>query len=251
MAYLLSASLRSPILVEDFGLCLESLLAASVYAETGEMRDAALRQTGVPTMRVGADEIHLASCAFFAQPTSFGQETILRRRTREEIGPDFYAARRMRKQPATSKAQPKHAWHCEQGMGDFKALMNTYRTVSTSHLIWIAELEDPDRAVDRIYKLAFIGKRRGQGFGEIGQVTAREVNASPLLDGVGQPRRPMLLSTWNAMQGAESPVSVMPSAGYAHPSWANEPELCAMPPSPFINMESFGLLEEDGEVFFG
>lgn len=252
--YRITAELRSPIIAMPYGLGLDSLLSAAIFAQTGKFGHEAMACVPVAaTIHSQGDAgcqakfvLYHASCAYFANPVVFTKETIMRRRRRDEIGPEFFAGKVMR------KGASGNPWSVDQGKGDYNALIPEYQVTNTSTLVWFVKTDQPQLVCDLLSSLAFIGKRRGQGFGELGQVGFCAAGmTSALIDAAGYPLRPIPLSiwsTWKEFYAGNKDARVEPSAGYSISAWENEPMLCAMPQSPYIDAENAVMVDADGFV---
>jgi len=246
------ARLASPLIVQPGSLCLESVLSAAVYEQTGKFGDDAMPHVPLVFSDHAGVRIYHASSILFAKPVFYSKETIIRRRRREEIGPDYYSGKKVRASKKPSKTNP---WSCEQGNGDYKALMNDYRVVNARSVGWFAESEDPEKVADMIMSLSWIGKRRGQGFGQIDAVLVRETKeSSALFDVSGMPRRAIPVDAYLELSGGNGldGVPVAMSRNYAPSAWSREPLLCAVPSECEIEVEDMlAVIDEDGEVFYG
>ena len=201
---------------------MESLLAACVYDETGEMRDEALSKVPLKKMETPDGPIWLATSAMLGGIEKLQKENILRGRSRFEMGPDFY-------EPNTRARIDR--WACEQDTGDFKCLVETYTTTTVPSLVWYA-YGDMAEACRLLSSQRWLGKRRGSGFGEIAQVSASALTCNPLIDAKGMVRRPVAVGQLKYITGA-APVEQQKvyKAAAQHPAWLHAPEMCAMPPS--------------------
>ena len=252
--YRITVELRSPVIAMPYGLGLDSLLSAASFQASGLVGHEAMSSVPVVATRfnAGADLsmssgsfiLYHASCAYFANPVSFSKETIVRRRRRDEIGPEFFAGAKPR------KGASKHPWSVDQDTGDYLALLQDYQVTNTQSLVWYVDTDQPQVICDLLASLAFIGKRRGQGFGELGQVSYRVAggdNGTALFDANGYPRRPIPLS-FSENYACNKNARVEPSSGYSISAWENEPILCVMPPSPYIDIGDLACVDEDGFI---
>lgn len=73
---------------------------------------------------------------------------------------------------------------------DFGAVMNNYDTLTTHKITWYVD-GDPERIEQLIRDVAFIGKRRASGFGEVAAWEVEEGELDGLLGYVGEPLRPI------------------------------------------------------------
>lgn len=202
-------------------LTLESLLAAAVFEQTGKMREDALNL--VPIERTTDHGFWLASSVFYGGKVTRDTTSIIRRRRRDETGPDFYAAN-------TTVRKKSDPYAIEQSREDFKALMHEYPTVHAEKLAWFAQ-GDAEQCRLMLESLTFIGKRRGQGFGEISSVAVTTVDEHPLLDACGMVRRPIPVTQLHCISGAAAQDKQrLAYVATAHPFWLADATLCAIPP---------------------
>lgn len=204
-------------------LTLESLLAAAVNEATGRIRDEALANVPIDTIDAGGTRLWMASGVFFAGAVRRTSEIIIRRRHFTEIGPDFYEP--------NARARKRDPYEIDQTNGNYKALMNTYPAIQANRLVWFAR-GDAQACAELVSSLMWIGKRRGQGFGEIDKVQVQEVNENPLVDAHGMVRRPIPADLLAQVPGA-APAQAQRLARVPcqHPTWAHPPVLCAVPQS--------------------
>lgn len=202
-------------------LTLESLLAAAVFEQTGKMREDALDL--VPIERTTDHGFWLASSVFYGGKVTHDNTSIIRRRRRDETGPDFYDAN-------TNVRKNSDPYAVEQGRDDLKALMHEYPTVHAEKLVWFAR-GAAEQCRRMLESLTFIGKRRGQGFGEISSVAVTTVDEHPLLDACGMVRRPIPVTQLSLISGAAAQDKQrLAYAATAHPFWGSDAALCAIPP---------------------
>lgn len=217
MRFKLEVTLRCPAILQGFNT-LESLLAAAVHEQTGAIREEALAQ--VPIARDG--DVWQASAVFFEGFYGYGDQTTIRRRRNSETGPDYYEGR--------GREGKKGQWFLDQGTGAYKALLNAYRTPLCRRLVWFAD-GDADACERLLYSLQSIGKRRGQGFGEIDDVIAFETNESPLVDSRGLVLRPIPLEMLTGVAGAaHQDKQTCDLVAWRHPFWDDGARtICAVP----------------------
>jgi hypothetical protein len=250
MTYLIELELKSPLIINQNSLPLESLLSAAVNELTGKIQDEALNETTIHHETIANFKTYKASCAFFADDSFVTKETIVRSRRKEEMGPDFYEGKKMRvPKKAPKKPSENHPWFCNQGKGPYKTLLNDYRVINTNSLSWMAETDDPDRVIELLLSLGWIGKRRGQGFGEVGGASYRDVgDESPLINSLGKPRRVMPVEVFTSLfEHNLDGVVIAPSQSYAASAWGNEPILCVMPESDALKI----IVSQDFDDLFG
>lgn len=218
----LEAELKSAAIIQG-ALTLESLLAAAVNEATGRIRDEALSEVPIDTIDAAGSRLWMASGVFFGGSVRRASATIVRKRRFTEIGPDFYEP--------NARARKLDPYRIDQSEGDYKALMNAYPTVKADRLVWFAR-GDAQACAQLLRSLMWIGKRRGQGFGEIGPVEVHEVDESPLVDAHGMVRRPVPVDQLDHVPGA-APLQAQRLARvpFEHPTWAHPPVLCAVPHS--------------------
>jgi hypothetical protein len=254
--YEITALLKTPIIATDFSLSLDSLLAAAVHQENGSIKHDALAQ--VPIKRSirqlnGADFVlYHASCVFFTAPVIFTEETFVRSRRLSEMGPEFYDGEKIRN-TKNNKGKPKDTLNFDfsQKNGDWKSLLNVYRVVTAPALVWFVETDNPERIVELLSSMGFIGKRRGQGFGELGLITYRAIDHAATHDANGLPLRPIPEEIWRTacLASESSPTGMSDNyttycanppmgscANYTPSAWEAEAMLCAMPASPTIDL---------------
>ena len=226
--------LKTPAIIQGH-LTLESLLAAAVYERTGLMREGALEKVPVSFIQHGEDKVWLASSAFLEGCVRRDRTTIIRRRTRNEMGPGFYEP--------NLRARKVDPFFVDQSQGDFKALLNTYPTYEAERLVWYF-VGEAEQCADMVGSLMFIGKRRGQGFGEIGDVQIREVDENPIVDAMGMVRRPIPVHLLDLIEGA-APLNTQTVLFTVaqHPAYGHQPVQCAVPPSNVLKF----VLAESGE----
>lgn len=244
--FVLVAKLASPAIIQG-SFTLEGLLAAAVFERTGKMRDDALARVPLtskqPNDEAGA-RLWLASAVHYLGHVAIAEETILRRRRRDETGPDFYLGN-----PRARKTCP---FAIEQSRDDYKALLNSYSSTYCEALVWFGH-GDAQQCADLIESLAFIGKRRGQGFGQISEVSVRQFAADPVIRPDGMVRRPIPAS-WLAMLEGAAPIERQRQAFVSahHPVWAHPAELCAVPGSCEITEADITMASApEDEPFFG
>lgn len=241
-AFRMDVKLKTPAIIQGH-LTLESLLAAAVYERTGLMRDEALAKVPLTSINHGDDKIWMASSVFLEGGVRRDRTTIIRRRTRDEMGPDFYEP--------NMRARKVDPFFVDQSKGDFKALLNTYPTYAADQLVWYFEGVS-SQCAELIASLAFIGKRRGQGFGEIGDVLVRAVDENPIVDANGIVRRPIPVHLLPLIQGSapKDRQKVLFTVAQ-HPFYGHKPVLCAVPPSNVLEL-AHAESPEGGqkEVFF-
>lgn len=235
----LEVKLATPVILQGY-LTLESLLAAAVYQETGEMQDAALSKVPIESSPTPAGQLWHASSFFYGSPPRFTPHTIIRRRRRDEIGAAFYDPNpRMRKDP----------YGITQGAGDYKALLNEYRSTIVESLVWYAT-GDAQKCIDLALALGAIGKRRGEGFGEIAGVSVQATQANPLVADNGTVMRPIPESMLAFLPGATS-LQRFENVVDRHPGWLHNPVKCAVPPNRIDDHHgAHTIVGEYGEEFY-
>lgn len=246
--FALLVKLASPAIIQG-SLTLESLLAAAVFERTGKMRNEALSEVPLTSRQIGDDpdaRLWLASAVHHLGHVTMGEEAILRRRRRDETGPDFYTA--------NLRAKKSCPYAIEQGRDDYKALLNPYTTTHCEALVWLGH-GDAQQCANLLESLTFIGKRRGQGFGQIAEVCVRSFASDPVLWPNGLVRRP-IPSAWLALIEGAAPIGQQQKAyiSVKHPSWAHRPELCAVPASCQITESDLDITPastSQEELFFG
>lgn len=217
----LVAHIKSPAIIHG-ELTLESLLAACVHDESGEIRDEALAKVPIDQLSTPDGPIWLASSVMFSGVAKTQKESVIRGRHFSEMGPDFY------------EPNPRSridGWAVDQQRGDNMRIVNTYTSVQVQSLVWYAQ-GDMEEACRLLSTQICIGKRRGSGFGEVAQVTASRMTCNPLVDNEGKVRRPVALRKLQHLQRA-APIEQQRviNAAENHPAWLQERELCAMPPT--------------------
>lgn len=251
--YLIEARMRAPIIAELPGLHLESILAAAVYLQTGLKHEAAADKTGIRKSIVAGFSLYHASSCFIPPATKRSKVSVIRRRSRNEMGPEFYAG-------TPTKSTKKHPWSVDQGIDPYRALMVEYDALEATSCYWLVETDDPERILELLDapELSGIGKRTGQGWGQIASVHYRELPAgtSAVLDEAGFPRRVMPLPVYTEMTRGlpalpleEAPLCLM-LRNYTVSGWENPPLLCV---APVAVLDPQSLLAErvNDEVFFG
>ena len=118
--FALIATMKSAAIIQGW-LPLESLLAAAVFERTGKMREDALALVPLDSRMLTGDvtpdaRLWLASGANLLGHVTTAEETIIRRRRREETGPEFYTA--------NPRARTTDPFAIEQRSYDFKALLS-------------------------------------------------------------------------------------------------------------------------------
>lgn len=213
----LEVKLATPVILQGY-LTLESLLAAAVYEETGLMRDEALAQVPIKFQETTEGKLWHASAFFYGSAPRFIPHTIIRRRRRDEIGPDFYDGNtRMRKDP----------YGITQDTGDYKALLNEYKSTDAQSLVWYAT-GDAERCAGLVASLGGLGKRRGEGFGQIADVSVRATNAGSLVCKKGLVMRPISLPMLTHVAGAVTDQR-FENVVDRHPAWLHEEVKSAVP----------------------
>lgn len=254
--YLFEARLRAPLIADLPGLHLDSLLAAAVCLQDGSIRDAAGEKTGVRSTVVSGFKLYHASSCHIPPNTSSQLVTVVRNRTSAEVGPEFYAGKKVRN---TKNSQAQHPWWFNRGSGDFKNIINTYRALQPGRCYWLAETEEPDRILELLDSLGGLGKRSRQGYGEIAGLSYSELPAdtSAVLTEKGYPRRVLPAEVYAALlqdAGLSAPADVQPTMmrNYAISGWENPLRKCVCPPN--VDLDPVALLgdvDETGEIFFG
>lgn len=214
--------LRCPGIFDGFNT-LESLLAAAIHEQTGLQRESALAH--VPLVRLG--DLWMASGMYFSGYVGQTEQVITRARRRSEIGPDYFEGRQRKSKLGR--------WHVDQGSGDFKRLYSTYHATECRRLVWYAE-GDPEACQDLLLSLQAIGKRRGQGFGEIESCQVHLSNVSAIIDARGLVRRPIPLTMLGLVEGAaDAKLQRIAVEAWKHPFWDCERVACAVPDYPMLD----------------
>lgn len=237
-SFRLEIGLKSPAIIQG-PLTLESLLAASIYESTGLMREDALSCVPIESVNINNKIIWQASAVIFNGYVRNGRTTIIRRIRQTEIGPEFFEP--------NARARKTDPWALNQASGDYKALMNTYPTIQADSLVWYA-IGEAEVCAQMVRDLMFIGKRRNQGFGEIEYVEVSKTTENPILDCSGMVRRPLNVNLLPYLKDAQpQEKQLLAYVPDKHPTWANSPILCAVPPIFCSKNEP----ENDGnEVFY-
>lgn len=227
--YQFKAELKSPVIAVDYGLGLDSLLAAAMFTATGKVKHDALKDVSIAKsehMLEGKSfTLYHASCGFFTAPTVYAKETIVRSRRASEMGPEFYDATK------------KLSFDVNQKSNEWKAILNHYRTVTTPAIVWFIDTDEPEQIKELLASLGFIGKRRGQGWGELGKITYKLApHASAIIDLSGYPLRPIPSEIWKPLQADHVNAPESMSSGYTISAWEADALLCAMPLSPMIDL---------------
>lgn len=222
-AFRLDVTLAVPVVL-DGPLLLEGLCAAAVYGRTGLMRDSAMANVPIAVAAIAGLMTPLASSYFFDGLVTAGRHTVVRRRRRDEVGPEFY--------DGAPRARGKDPWEVEQSTGDYLALLRRYQAFDATTVSWVG-VGDGEAVADLVRSLHFIGKRRGQGCGQIAAVAYSSVSASalfPLLHADGAVARPLPVAVAQALDVACSPSNArLAQCATEHPAWAHRPTLCVMP----------------------
>lgn len=213
------AHLKTPIILRGT-LPLESLLAAAVFEESGLMGEEALAHVPIGKLETPEGAVWLASDVMFSGRFRAGQHMVVRGRHFTECGPDFYAP---------NPRSRIDGYAVNQGANDFKRLLVTYPEYNVSKLVWYA-YGDMKQCLELLSQHQWIGKRRGSGFGEVAQVDAKAWDGNPILKSDGMPLRTIAVKKLPFINGvaAQGDLKVV-SRVDGHPSWAHEPELCAVP----------------------
>lgn len=214
----LSVQMKSAVIIHG-PLTLESLLAAATHEKSGATREQALSDVPISTATVAGRRLWLSSGVMYQGTMRYRQETIIRRRRGDEVGEEFYDA---------NPRQRKDPWAIDQARGRHKALLNTYLAWQADTLVWLAD-GNPERCADLLRSLMFIGKRRGQGFGEIGYVQWSYADDNPIVAPDGSVRRPVPIAMLPFLSGA-LPAEKQNIAHTAcnHPFWDSQAEACAV-----------------------
>lgn len=236
----LEVTLKSSAIIQG-PLTLESLCAASVFESTGLMREEALALVPIASEMVNGFRVWQASSVCFEGHIRRGIEVIPRRLRRSEIGPEFF--------DGNSRVRKGDPWGVEQGKGNYKALLNSYPTIQAERLVWVAS-GDAHACAEMIRDLMFIGKRRGQGFGQISSVSLMPSLEHPVIDINGFVRRPipveMLSYLTAAKPESEQKIAFVP---VSHPTWASPAIRCAVANEMQAHAKN-GLVESEVEEFF-
>jgi CRISPR type IV-associated protein Csf3 len=223
-------------------LTLESLLAACVHQTTGKIRDEALEAVPLAFRKTPEGLIWQASAVMFDGRVKQSEHTVVRGRHFTEMGNNFYDP---------NPRSRIDGWAVAQQNGDYKRLMNPYATYEVSRLVWYAT-GDLLACRELLSTQAWIGKRRGSGFGQVSQVEVVPWVGNPVVDELGFVRRPIALRKLSFLEGAaprerQRVISCVDN----HPSWAHAPELCAVPQSRMEPRKSLPVtLDGDSEMFF-
>lgn len=236
----IEAALKTPAILRGY-ITLESLLAAAVNERTGLMRDEALAQVPITSALTPEGVLWSASAFFFGSIPKVISHTVVRRRRRDEIGPDFFDG---------NPRSKKNPFFVEQSRDDFCALLNIYRAFQVESLVWYAH-GDAGECARLLSSLISIGKRRGEGFGQLGNVSVTAVSHGPLTFEDGTVTRPIPLKMMPYLETNVATTQRIETTSSVHPVWLNNACECAVPGGRIAaNLPCDQVENESGELFF-
>lgn len=126
---------------------------------------------------------------------------------------------------------------------DYGSFSNTYRTIATMSVSWLAEC-DPEAVEKLLSDIEFIGKRRSSGFGQVKRWDFEETDNDPIIDTQGYPLRPIPTHLWNGKQDA-----IRTDAAWRPAYWNTEHRsICVVPETLFKEMEATAKAEKKSKA---
>lgn len=150
--FTVTAKLKTPIIFGGGYCTLDAVLGSILFEELGDVEAA---HSAIPLRCT--DGLFHASAAimepFYSRPVTF----VANLRADHTVNPALLQK---------NKAGNVHRRMGEKRRQDFGAVLNKYSSYSAEDVVWYAE-GDRERAQELLTPIAFIGKRRGSGFGEV------------------------------------------------------------------------------------
>ena len=179
---IITAKLKTPVILGGGYLTLDSLLANLIFETTGDIEVA---HNTVPL--VCTDGLFHASAALLEPFGSNGVSFCANMRATHALNPDLLLKNRHGK------------IHKQIGLtrrSNFGAVMNSYTAFDAPKIIWSAEGDS--EAVNRLLSgVVFIGKRRGSGFGEVSKWDIEKGSLDGVAGPFGEPLRPVPLDMFS------------------------------------------------------
>lgn len=164
------AHLNSPIILGGGFLTFDALLAAIVFERTEDLQKA---HNELPLKRTG--ELSHASSAILFPDVTEPRTFTASMRWQHDMSPDYF--KQKRKVSALRKR-------------DFGNVFNTYNSLVAKEVIWYCE-GDRDAIHELLEGVAFIGKRRGSGYGEVRNWVIEDGDYDGILGFNDNPMRPI------------------------------------------------------------
>ena len=178
----ITAKLKAPIILGGGYLTLDALLAALIFETTGDI-DVAHRSVPLAS----TDGLFHASAALLEPFSSTGVSFVANLRAMHALDPDLLLK---------DKRGKVHRRIGLTRRREFGAVMNSYKAFVAPEITWYAE-GDGD-AVERLLSgVAFIGKRRGSGFGEVSGWSVMPGDLDGIVGPFDDPLRPVPVDMFN------------------------------------------------------
>jgi hypothetical protein len=171
-----TATLWTPIILGGGYMTFDALLAGILFDQIGDVEQA---HASVPVRCT--DGLFHASAAIFEPIDQTRTSFVANLRADHSIDPDLIFK---------NKQGQIHKKMGRTRRRDFGAVMNSYDTVTTPSISWYLE-GDAERIGMLINDIAFIGKRRASGFGEVVSWEIADGDFDGLLGAQGEPLRPI------------------------------------------------------------
>jgi CRISPR type IV-associated protein Csf3 len=232
-AFIVRITLNTPVILNPV-LTLDGLLARLAFDLSG---DAEAAIGGLPLERTGPihKPIHKASHLFAEGPAPATPVNMVRMvRPGKTLTADMVRPQRAGKKIANVMIH----------RGDFKSLMDGY-TARMPRALWAFGRGDAGAVEAALAQVKAIGKKRAQGWGEIGRIDVEAVEADErfgLMTADGLPARAVPWPLWREIGGREDVTTTMAKTGF--PRWAVEAEFCAVPTDEVVGRDALrGMLK--------
>ena len=172
----ITATLKTPFITGGGYMTFDALLGGILFDQLGDVEKA---HAAIPVRCT--DGLYHASAAIFEPYDQSRVAFVANMRANHSLDPDLI------------KRKPNGSLHARLGRlrrREFGAVMNSYDSVSTDLISWFVE-GDAEKIRDLITPIAFIGKRRANGFGEVASWAVEEGEFDGVTGLLNEPLRPI------------------------------------------------------------
>lgn len=212
--FFVAATLASPVVMSRGYLTLDSLLAAAIFARTG---DVDLAHNAIPLKRTG-DVAH--GSQMFATSGEMQTITMTMRLRNADLEPGAWVA---------DNPKSIHAYNILTDKDDYGSKMSDIISLNSRMVGWFG-CGDMTQVQDLLSEVTAIGSKRSQGYGVVEQWDVSEMNADWSLNLHGTPARPMPSALWSELFDIPPDTLTTGMASVALPAWSAPLLHCVLPP---------------------
>lgn len=184
--FVIRAELRTPILIREGELTLDSVLAAVVFARTGDLEQA---HNALPLTR--SEEVWHASSAFLESPSPYSVMLTAALHATHDLNPAQIAKSRGGNLPRLSEKRRRE-------FGNVQNLVTGY--IATA--VWWFGQGDIEGVRDLLQDVRHVGKKHTAGYGLLDNVELETASVDGVTDSLGYPMRPVPIDRFFGRQDA-------------------------------------------------